>query len=181
MKINMPSDWDTSQLIIDLFATLRDATERKLDRLPSFLNLDDTTRDDLRRLWTHLHAAAFLMMSFAIAESILGPKAWKNCSSLPQEEFSVLYCIRNAVVHEGGDLSKLHRQACTDGVRAFERQMSSELCWSRFPESETAWRIGEAKMMAPYYHLDGTHVTLTSASFDRIHMLMLALCDELHV
>ena len=23
--------------------------------------------------------------------------------------------------------------------RAFERQMSSELCWSRFPESETAW------------------------------------------
>lgn len=178
MNIDMPAGWDASQLITDVFATLRDATERELDRLPSFLPLETKTREDLRTLWTHLHAAAFLMMSFAIAEGILGPRAWENWTALPQDEFRVLTCIRNAVVHEGGDLSKIRRTKCMGEVRDFEQKMSSELCWSLVPVSATEWRIGQAMMIAPYYRLDGPHVTLTEPAFDRIHTLMLALFNE---
>lgn len=178
MNIEMPPDWDSKQLITDMFATLRDAAERELDRLPSFLNLSGDTRSRLYRLWTHLHAAGFLMVSFAIVEGTLGPRAWTRYPSLPQDEFEVLACIRNSVVHEGGDLSKVRDLKCVDNVRIFASKMSSELCWSRFPTSDTTWAIGEAMMMESYYSVDGTQVTLLSAAFERIYNLMFALLDE---
>ena len=175
MKI-LPTGWDDFQLITDMYATLRDATQREIDRLPVFRTLDSAAKDTLYEMWTHFHAAAFLMTSFAIVENTGGTKPWKHHQCLPQDEFEVLVCIRNAVAHTGGDLSRLHDDTCLDKVGRFRQKMKSDLVWSLVPGSPNSWGMGQAIVLDVYYRLDGSHVILQPGAFDRVRMLMQGLC-----
>ena len=174
----LPPEWNEVQLITDMYATLRDATRREIDRLPDFLTLDAEDKDTLYEMWTHFHAAAFLMSSFAIVENSWGRTPWKEYRSLPQDEFEVLVCIRNAVAHTGGDLSRLRDNNCLDKVGRFRQKMKSELVWSLVPRSPNSWGMGQAMVLDIYYRLDGSHVILQPEAFDRVLMLMQGLCIE---
>lgn len=167
--MQVPSEWNPNQLVIDLYATLGDATDRELDRIPCNIWLNEETKEELHVLWTHLHASAFLVMSFSIIEGSLGRRAWEDHSSLPREEYRILYCIRNAIVHTNGHLRGVHDYKLRDGqkikalslVRDFEIKMQSD---KKF--------LYSLSITKPYYYLHDDDVVLTSSSFERILCLV---------
>ena len=167
--MQVPSEWNPHQLVIDLYATLEDATDRELDRIPWNPWLNEQTKEELRVLWTHLHASSFLLMSFSIIEGALGSRAWENYSSIPKEEYRVLCCIRNAIVHNNGHLRVTFDYKLRDGqsikalslVRNFEVKMQSD---KKF--------LYSLDITKPYYYLHDDDVILTSSSFGRILYLV---------
>ena len=170
--MQLPSEWNPHQLVIDLYATLEDATDRELNRIPWNIWLNKETEEELHVLWTHLHASAFLLMSFSIIEGYLGRRAWEKHSSLPRKEYRVLYCIRNAIVHTNGHLCGVHDYKLGDGqrikalclVRDFEVKMQSDKDF-----------LNSLSIAKPYYYLRDDDVVLTSSSFGRILYLVESL------
>ena len=191
--MQLPDEWDQRQLIIDICATLSCATEYELARLfgnkspeqtaqqseTQTSNKSDIYESIYRRfnsnnqlgiLWTHLHASAFLVMSFAIIEGKMGKKSWKRNQSLSKcqkDEFEVLYCIRNALVHKNGHLRNLDNRTCFDRVSKYERKMKEDKSW-RYSLS----------IVEPYYYLNDDDVVLKQPAFDHILNVMLRLIQS---
>lgn len=169
--MQLPDEWDQCQLLCDIHATLSCATEDELERL--FGNKSDkldlyhryNRNNELSILWTHLHASAFLIMSFAIIEGKLGQKSWKKNKSLTQyqkDEFEVLYCIRNALVHTNGRLNNLDNRKCFNRVSDYERKMKEDMSWR-----------SSLLIVKPYYDLKGDDIILKQSAFDHILSVML--------
>ena len=171
--MQLPDEWDQRQLIIDICATLSCATEDELTRL--FGNKSDkldlyhrfNSNNELGILWTHLHASAFLIMSFAIIEGEMGKKSWKKNQSLTQsqiDEYEVLYCIRNALVHTNGHLNALHKKKCFNRVSDYESKMKRDMSWRN-----------TLLISKPYFYLNSDDIVLKQPAFDHILKVMLRL------
>lgn len=165
--MQMPTDWTVGQLVTDFYSMLSQATRRELTAFEEHIPTDGL-KLELERTWTHYNAAAFLMASFAVVECALGPRPWEAHPSLPQDEFGALHCIRNALVHNGGDITRNRDRRCLARVRAFHQKLGSAILWTG---------TGLSAVVDPYFTLSETEVVLEAKAFERIFILVEALCE----
>jgi len=176
--MEVPSGWDLNQWFLDLYATLNDAACRELDRIPSFVNVNKQDKERLREFWTHLHGSAYLEMYFSIAEGEWGKRFWEEntLSNSDKNELRILYLVRNALVHTGGDVSAVRPYKHREGN--IHVSLVNEM--APFLESRVPNKGGAPPLvgMNSQRHLRCTNdkVTLTQSSFERIRYLFTNPC-----
>lgn len=160
------------QVVADLYCLLEPAAKREVDATAG-VERGTEKGDALYVQWTHQAATAFLVTCFALMEGRLGKSLWEHHKdTVPADEFQVLWDIRNALVHNGGDVNRKDGEPAPERfkrVRNFGLRLGQEIMWTG--------GTGGGAVVLPYFTLDGSIVTLNDHAFVRISELVQSLLE----
>lgn len=138
--------------------------EKLLKSGPDHLQLMQEGYDESS--WWHNLAALMVVACLSNLEDLLGKKAWHKYK-YKENEFEALNCIRNAYVHAGSDLSKLHNKKCLSNVNSFLEDLKKGEILSR-----------KGSPVNPYFKINGTKVELYGNAIHRMRALYLGLLEK---
>lgn len=135
--------------------------EKLLKSGPDHLKLMQEGYDESS--WWHNLAALMVVACLSNLEDLLGKKAWHKYK-YKENEFEALTCIRNAYVHAGSDLSKVHNKKCLSIVSSFLAELNNGNILNR-----------KGIPVDPYFKISGTVVELYGNAIRRMRALYLGL------